>query len=101
LTFDPHPAQVHRPGTTPPLLTGLTDRLALLAEAGMDAALVVHYTLDFAAATPEEFVRSHLLDALRARAVVVGHDTRFGRDNAGDQHTMTALGAEHGFAVDV
>jgi len=101
LTFDPHPAQVHRPGTTPPLLTGLTDRLALLAEIGIDATLVLHYTLDLAALTPEEFVTGYLRDALRARAVVVGHDARFGRGNSGDQHTMAALGREHGFVVDV
>ncbi|WP_413450614.1 bifunctional riboflavin kinase/FAD synthetase [Georgenia phoenicis] len=101
LTFDPHPAQVHRPGSTPPLLTGLTDRLELLAGLGVDATLVVHYTLELSRLTPEEFVTGYLRDALRARAVVVGHDTRFGRDNSGDQHTMAALGEEHGFAVDV
>lgn len=101
LTFDPHPAQVHRPDTAPRLLTGLTDRLALLSDAGLDATLVVPYTLDFARATPEEFVVSHLLGALRARAVVVGHDTRFGRENSGDQHTMVTLGQEHGFDVEI
>ena len=67
VTFDPHPAQVHRPGTTPPLLTGLTDRLALLAEVGIDATLVVHYTLDFADQSPEEFVTTYLLPAFPAR----------------------------------
>ncbi|TNC16721.1 bifunctional riboflavin kinase/FAD synthetase [Georgenia sp. 311] len=101
LTFDPHPAQVHRPEAAPSLLTGLTDRLELLADAGIDVTLVVPYTLDFARATPEEFVRTYLLGALHAQAVVVGHDTRFGRDNSGDQHTMSALGREHGFDVEV
>ncbi|HLS75125.1 MAG TPA: bifunctional riboflavin kinase/FAD synthetase [Actinomycetaceae bacterium] len=101
LTFDPHPAQVHRPGTTPPLLTGLTDRLALLAEVGIDATLVIHYTLEFADQSPEEFVTTYLLGALRARAVVVGEDTRFGRNNTGDRHTMAELGRRHGFTVEV
>lgn len=101
ITFDPHPAQVHRPESTPPLLTGLTDRLELLAAAGLDATLVLTYTLDFARATPEEFVRTYLVDGLRARAVVVGQDTRFGRDNAGDTATMAELGQRHGFVVDV
>lgn len=101
LTFDPHPAQVHRPGTTAPLLTGLTDRLALLAEVGIDATLVVRYTLEFADQSPEDFVTTYLLEALRARAVVVGEDTRFGRGNTGDRHTMAELGARHGFTVDV
>ena len=101
LTFDPHPAQVHRPETAPRLLTGLTDRLELLAEVGVDATLIVPYSLDFARATPEEFVREYLVDALRVKAVVIGHDARFGRDNAGDQFTMVTLGQEHGFDVEV
>ena len=101
LTFDPHPAQGHRPVTTPPLLTGLTDRLALLAEVGIDATLVIHYTLEFADQSPEEFVTTYLLAALRARAVVVGEDTRFGRNNTGDRHTMAELGRRHGFTVEV
>ena len=101
LTFDPHPAQVHRPDNAPSLLTGLTDRLALMAETGVDAVLVITYTLDFAQATPEEFAATYLAGALRAGAVVVGHDTRFGKDNSGDQHTMVGLGQEHGFTVEI
>lgn len=101
VTFDPHPAQVHRPDTAPPLLTGLADRLEMLAETGLDAVLVVAYSLDFARTTPEDFVRRYLVEALGARTVVVGRDVRFGRDNKGDLSTMVALGAQHGFAVQV
>ncbi|ANC30615.1 bifunctional riboflavin kinase/FAD synthetase [Isoptericola dokdonensis] len=99
VTFDPHPATVHRPGAAPELLTGLTDRLELMAATGLDAVLVVPYSLDFAAQTPREFVTSYLTGALGARSVVVGHDVRFGRDNAGDLATMVELGGEHGFEV--
>lgn len=101
VTFDPHPAQVHRPDAAPDLITGLADRLDLLEQTGLDAVLVVTYTLDFASATPEEFVRRYLVDGLGARTVVVGRDVRFGRGNAGDLGTMTGLGARHGFAVEV
>lgn len=101
LTFDPHPLQVHRPGSAPPLLTGVTDRLELLAETGLDAVLLLTYTERFARATPEDFVRTHLVEALRAQRVVVGHDVRFGRDNAGDLGTMVELGRRHGFDVEV
>jgi riboflavin kinase/FMN adenylyltransferase len=101
VTFTPHPAQVHRPQAAPPLLTGDEDRLELLAATGLDAVLLVTYTLDFARQTPEEFVRRYLVDALGARTVVVGRDVRFGRGNAGDLATMTELGARLGFRVDV
>ncbi|WP_277212745.1 bifunctional riboflavin kinase/FAD synthetase [Isoptericola croceus] len=99
VTFDPHPAVVHRPATAPELLTGLTDRLDLLTDTGLDAVLVVPYSLGFAAQDPEEFVTRYLTGALGARSVVVGHDVRFGRDNSGTLATMVELGGAHGFEV--
>lgn len=101
VTFDPHPAQVHRPAAAPPLITGLEDRLELLAETGLDAVLVIPYSLEFARTTPEDFVRTYLIEGLRAETVVVGHDVRFGRDNSGDLATMRDLGVRLGFAVDI
>jgi len=101
VTFDPHPKAVHDPAHQPELVTGIADRLERLAATGLDGALVIHYTLDFAAQTPEEFVRDFLVNGLHAACVVVGHDTRFGRGNAGDVETMRSLGAHYGFDVEV
>lgn len=101
VTFHPHPAQVHRPGDAPELITGLADRLELLAETGLHAVLVVEYTREFARQTPEEFVRSYLVEGLHAGTVVVGRDVRFGIDNSGDLATMRVLGERYGFGVEV
>ena len=101
VTFDPHPAQVHRPDTAPDLITGLADRLDLLEQTGLDAVLVIRYTLEFASTTPEDFVRTYLVDGLGARTVVIGRDVRFGRGNSGDLGTMLALGERYGFRVEV
>ncbi|BDZ43912.1 riboflavin biosynthesis protein [Paraoerskovia sediminicola] len=99
VTFHPHPSRIHRPDSAPELITGLADRTRLLAETGLDATLVVEYTLEFARQTPEEFVVAYLSGGLGARTVVVGHDVRFGRDNSGDLSTMVELGRAHGFDV--
>lgn len=101
VTFSPHPQQVHRPDTAPPLLTGDADRLELLEQTGLDAVLLLEYTLEFARQTPEEFVRRYLVDVLHACTVVVGRDVRFGWNNSGDLSTMVELGREHGFDVEV
>jgi riboflavin kinase/FMN adenylyltransferase len=101
VTFDPHPASVHRPTDCPVLLAGVADRLELLAETGLDAVLVITYDLDFARLTPREFVSRYLVDTLKVRRVVVGEDIRFGLDNSGDRETLRELGEELGFAVDV
>lgn len=101
VTFDPHPATVHRPEEEFVLISSLTDRLERLAGTGLDAVLVLGYTLDFSRATPEEFVRRYLLDLLHAHVVVVGEDVRFGRDNTGDRRTMVELGRALGVGVEI
>lgn len=99
LTFDPHPAKVHRPESAPEQIMGLADKLNAMAELGLDAVLVLPYTLDFAAQSAEEFVRNVFVDGLGACAVVIGRDTRFGKGNSGDFSTMVSLGADLGFDV--
>ncbi|MBG6190353.1 riboflavin kinase/FMN adenylyltransferase [Arthrobacter sp. CAN_A212] len=99
VSFEPHPAKVHRPDQAPELIMGLEDRIETLATTGIQALVMMHYTLELAANTPEEFVTKVFVDALDARAVVVGRDVRFGRDNSGDLDTMRELGAKLGFEV--
>lgn len=101
VTFTPHPLAVHRPDDAPPRLLGDADRLELLEGTGLDAVLLVTYTLDFARQSPEEFVRRYLVGALHAATVVVGRDVRFGWQNSGDLTTMRALGERYGFTVEV
>ncbi|WP_022872003.1 bifunctional riboflavin kinase/FAD synthetase [Nesterenkonia alba] len=99
MTFDPHPAFIHRPDAVPGLLTGLEEKLSRLEATGIDAVVVVTYTPQFAAMTPEEFVSTYFVDALNPAVVVVGRDLRFGRDNSGDFSTMVQLGERFGFDV--
>ncbi len=101
VTFDPHPRDLHDPGSAPELITGIADRLELLAETGLDAVLVQPYTWEFARQPPEEFVRRFLVEGLRAVTVVVGRDVRFGWRNEGDLSTMLDLGDRYGFAVEI
>ncbi|NLS11090.1 bifunctional riboflavin kinase/FAD synthetase [Nesterenkonia sp. MY13] len=99
ITFDPHPAFIHRPEAVPDLLTGTGEKLARLEAAGLDAVLVLNYTEELAGLTAEEFVATYFVEALKPAAVVVGHDVRLGRNNHGDFTTLEELGAKHGFEV--
>lgn len=99
VTFDPHPVAVLHPERAPEQITGLEHRLDLLEHCGIDASLVLGFTHEFARLTPEDFVRQTFVEALAARAVVVGEDTRFGVHNSGDITTMRDLGRRYGFEV--
>jgi riboflavin kinase/FMN adenylyltransferase len=91
---------VLRPEHAPQALTSLETRANLLEDAGVDAVLVVPFSREVAAWSPERFVVDVLVDALHARAVVVGANFRFGAKASGDVATLTTLGREHDFIVE-
>ncbi|QNV39342.1 bifunctional riboflavin kinase/FAD synthetase [Rothia amarae] len=99
VSFDPHPAVVHRPNEPLHEIMGQPERQQYLAELGIDAYILLHYTLEFSRQSPEEFVKNTFVDALHARYVVIGEDVRFGHNNAGDLQTMRQLGQTFGFEV--
>jgi riboflavin kinase/FMN adenylyltransferase len=101
ITFDPHPVAVLFPERAPAQLSGIDEKLELLAATGLDAVLVMEFTRELAAWEPDRFVREVLVDALGASVVVVGRDTRFGRKNSGDVTTLRALGDVLGFRTEV
>ncbi|MBE7323329.1 bifunctional riboflavin kinase/FAD synthetase [Nocardioides sp. Y6] len=100
VTFDPHPIAVLRPEHAPPTLTSIDTRVALLAEHGVDAVLVVPFDREIAAWTPEQFIDRVLTTPLRSRAVVVGANFRFGNRAAGDVALLREAGVERGFEVE-
>ena len=101
VTFDPHPSEVVRPGSHPPLLAPQPRRAELIAELGVDAVLVLPFTREFSRESPETFVQQVLVDALHARAVIEGPNFRFGHKAAGNVELLAKLGREADFEVEV
>ena len=81
VTFQPHPRTAL--GNRVELLTTLERRLELLADAGVEEALVLPFTMELARLEPEEFAEL-VLRAIGARVVVAGVDFRFGHRRRGD-----------------
>jgi riboflavin kinase/FMN adenylyltransferase len=100
VTFDPHPDEVIRPGTHPASLTSNRRRDQLMGALGVDAVVVLPFTLEFSRLGPDEFVRAVLVDRLHAAAVVVGEDFRFGHKAAGDVNLLAKLGEKYDFTAE-
>ena len=98
VTFDPHPDEVVRPGTHPPLLCTARREWQLLASLGVTPSCVIPFTLEFSRLGPDEFVRAVLVDRLHAARVVVGENFRFGHKAAGDVELLAELGEKYDFS---
>ncbi len=101
ITFDPHPLAVLYPDRAPAQIISLQDKVRRIAQIGIDALLVLPFTRDLAAMTPEEFVRDVFVRGLCSQHIVVGRDMRFGVHNSGNVDTLRELGPAYGFEVHV
>jgi len=99
VTFDGHPAHVVRPESAPLLLTTLEQKLELLEAQGIDYTYVISFDEERAGTRPEAFVEQVFIDALHARAIVVGEDFHFGAGRSGNVEGLRAIGEQWGFEV--
>ncbi|MFJ9214479.1 riboflavin kinase [Streptomyces sp. L-9-10] len=101
VTFDPHPSEVVRPGSHPPLLAPHHRRAELMADLGVDALLILPFTLEFSKLSPADFIVKVLVDKLHARAVIEGPNFRFGHKAAGNVAVLADLGVTYDYEVEV
>jgi riboflavin kinase/FMN adenylyltransferase len=101
VTFDRHPHSILSPGTEPQALIGSTQKSELLDEAGIEIVLNLPFDKYLSKLTPEEFVRTVLVESLKAKIVTIGEGFRFGVDQQGDVETLKELGKQLGFHVRV
>jgi len=101
ITFDPHPEHFLRPNKAPRLITPAAERLRLLAETGIDAALVLPFDAALAHLAPSDFVAQILVGGLGVRSMHEGQNFRFGHCAAAGVEELAAMGAEQGFTVSV
>ncbi|SBT53367.1 bifunctional riboflavin kinase/FAD synthetase [Micromonospora auratinigra] len=100
VTFDPHPAEVVRPGSHPAVLTEPARKAELIEALGVDVLCVVPFTPEFSRLPAEAFVHDILVEHLHAALVVVGDNFRFGHKAAGDVALLERLGRTFGFGVE-
>ncbi len=84
LTFYPHPTSVFAPERTPSQLVSLDDRIALLKHHGADEVVVIEFTKEFSALSPDQFIEDILVKKLQATHIVVGENFTFGHKAAGN-----------------
>ncbi len=98
-TFEPHPLQVLRPQEAPALLTGLAHKASLMNQLGVGHLLVLPFSREMAALSPEAFTDSLVNAGPVLTGITVGEGWAFGRGRSGNVASLTRLGLQHGFEV--
>ncbi len=100
MTFDPHPLEVLFPEKAPSFITSHRRKLDLIASCGIDATIVVPFDHEFSKMSAREFVEIVLVEKIGVKAIIVGHDYRFGHSREGNIAFLRRLGEQHGFTVE-
>ena len=99
LTFEPPPLKILRPEAAPKRLSTNQQRLEWFRAVGVEAAVVMPFTLELSKLSPRDFVEKILVNQLRVRALLVGENFRFGHKQTGDTQLLRQLGKSFDFEV--
>lgn len=91
VTFRQHPKSLLL-GRAPRTLTSLDHRLELFRRAGIQHAVALTFDDALRSMPAAEFAQGFLTDRLRARRLVLGFDSKFGRGREGTPEFLSALG---------
>ena len=97
ITFDPHPRQVLKPDTAPPLLQTFNQKMEGLRLLGVQQVVVLKFDQQLAALSAEEFIGRFIVDGLQAREAYLGKGFAFGKGRRGNIELLQTLSRELGF----
>ncbi len=98
VTFEPNPKEYFATGTAPRLMT-LTDKAKVLESMGVKKVVRIRFDQDMAGLSAELFIEQVLIQALGMKALIVGHDFRYGKNREGDIELLKRKGTSEGFEV--
>ncbi len=98
-TFSSHPRKVLHSDYQPQLLTTLEEKLNLLESTGIDACIILDFSVEMAKLSAYEFLKNILYEQYNVRTLLVGHDHRFGHNRADGFDDYKKYGEEIGMKV--
>jgi riboflavin kinase/FMN adenylyltransferase len=100
ILFEPQPQEFFRQQSAPARLTRFRDKAEIIAVAGIDKLLVIHFTPTFSQLSAEDFVQHILIQQLAIHYLQVGDDFQFGQHRMGNFQTLKASGEKFSFVVE-
>lgn len=99
VTFNEHPRKVLKSDFQPRLLTTPEEKLELIASTGIDACVVLDFSIELSKKTAKEFLSTILQDRLHVETLFVGYDHRFGHNREAGYQEYKQYGSERNIRV--
>ena len=99
VTFDQHPTRITSPENAPKVLTPLDKKIQLLDELEIDYVYVLAFNERRASTPAVEFIKEIFVKAIRAKAIFVGEDFKFGNKRSGSVDLLKSEGEALGISV--
>ena len=101
ITFHPHPRKVLYPEQTDlKLINSQEEKIELLKKAGLQNLIIIPFSIEFSKTSSHDFINDILIDQLKAKVIVVGHNHHFGHNRQGDYAYLHQLAEKLGFTVE-
>jgi riboflavin kinase / FMN adenylyltransferase len=97
LTFNPHPRFIFEPNADLKLLTTQEEKIKKLNKYGLDHLFIQSFSPDFFKLSALDFVRDFLIDKLKMKTLIIGHDHHFGRNREGNFENLKRWSKEYNF----
>ncbi len=84
LTFFPHPRLIINPDDENlRLINDIEEKKHQLSLLGLDHLIITPFTRDFSNLSPEDYIRTVLVNKLGTKTIIIGYDHHFGKDRQG------------------
>lgn len=100
LTFFPHPRMVlaHESGVK--LLNTINEKIELLQKIELSDLIIHPFDETFSQLSAEEFVAKILVEKLKIKKIILGHDHRFGKNRSASIDDLIIFGKKYNFEVE-
>jgi len=100
LTFWPHPRTIFSTNDDLKLLNTIEEKTYLLEKNGVQHLFLKEFDEEFRNLTGEEFVKQILVEKLKVKHLIIGHDHTFGKNRSGDFNLLQKMSFEYGFEAE-
>jgi riboflavin kinase/FMN adenylyltransferase len=103
ITFDPHPKSILQSNVKKnwSILTNTDKKLELLEQNGIDYVLLVHFDLEFAKITAQDFMDSFIVEYFNPEDIVIGYDHHFGNKREGNAEFLKKQSEKYNFNMHI